>query len=193
MSTRPSVYPVNDLDPIRRALGSKEAVLVEQMVAEAAKQVGASDTDTLASIRAVCQSFIDGTMQAQEEPGDWETAIYLLARSSGLLASEYPVIGDWKMAAWDAYLMETEQQLPTDAKQLLKWLVLGRPLKGKSVMNTGCYYAWLEAHEVEQLLTALNDLETNNPDIGDIVDGFHGELVGCLDACRGKALLLVAS
>ena len=114
-----------------------------------------------------------------------------LARGLGLLQTEFPINEDWKWMAWCDYHAEVISQLPEDARQLLTWLVEGRPLKEEAIVADGCYYAWLDTDEITQLHTAISALEVSEESLGELME-FHDELLNWLDACRGKALLLTA-
>ena len=131
-------------------------------------------------------------MRDAKEPGEWDGCIHLLARSLGLLQSEYPINDDWKWMAWRDYHDEMAPQLPEDARKLLHWLVEGRPLKAKAIDAMGSYFAWLESDEVLRLQEALGALEVSEESLGELVE-FHEELLEWLEACRGKSLLLIAA
>jgi hypothetical protein len=192
MSLRPMIYPVKTLEPIRNAIGSKDTSLIERMV-ESYKKDSGEDPDSIDRVRNAAKSLIAGELRKGKEPGEWVESIYHTALALGLM-HELPINEDWKWIAWSDYFAEVADRLPGDARQLLHWLVEGRPIKGSAIDgSSGCYYAWLAPDEVERLLAALTGLQEADPNVADIVDGFHGELLEWLEACRGKSLLLLAS
>ncbi len=192
MSMRPAIYPIKSLEPIRRALGSRDPSLLEPMVASF-KQLRGDRPDAIPEYRERVQSFLDGELRDGKERGEWEYSIYSAAHALGLLERDLPVNDDWSWAAWADYLDEVEARLPADAQELLRWLVNGRGLKTDGVDCPGAYYAWLGPEEVERLLAALDELEAAHPDVADAVEGFHENLADWLHKCRGKTCLLLAS
>ena len=206
MSMRPMIYPVDSIETIRAAIGSRDESLVDRMVV-AYREIhevkpGPSDEarEACEAVRASGRSFVEGSMPGGKEPGEWSEAVYLAACVLGPVPGGLPINEDWKWIAWDEYFDLVADRLPDDARTLLRWLVHGRPLKGEPAEVFGTYYAWLASGEVERLLAALNLLETSDPDasepgedfLGELED-FHEELRGWLEACRGKDLLLVGS
>lgn len=192
MSMRPQVYPIKSLDPIRRALGSGDTSLMDPLMA-AFKQDRGDSPEALEDFRERVESFLGGELRDGKERGEWQYTIYFVARALGLLQRDLPISDDWVWAAWVDYYGEVEDRLPADALQLLQWLLLGRGLKQDSVENLGAYYAWLGPEEVERLLAALDEVEAADPDIVDVVDGFHESLTSWLAKCRNQTFLLLAS
>ncbi|HWE35078.1 MAG TPA: hypothetical protein VG406_00790 [Isosphaeraceae bacterium] len=190
---RPLIYPVSDLEPIRQAVGSRDEVLIHRMVAEYAKhyEVGPESSEAEA-FRERARSFVEGRLRDAKEPGEWDKCIHLAALSLGLLRSEYPINDDWKWMAWSDYHEEMAPRLPEDARKLLHWLVDGRPLRTKAIDTMGCYFAWLDSDEVLRLHEALGALQVSEETLGELLE-FHEELLGWLEACRGKSLLLIAA
>jgi len=194
MSMRPLIYSVKSLKPIREALGSNDASLLERMIDGYTKLYGGEpDQDSLKRVHEMGQSFLQGDLRGNKELGKWQEAIHLLAQSLGILETEFPINDDWKWDAWDDYAQVVGNDLSTETRQLLVWLIEGRPLKASAIEADASYFAWLTTDEVERLLNELKQLEERNPDIKDVVDGFHSELVEWLDACQGNNLLVIAS
>jgi hypothetical protein len=193
MSMRPLIYPLSDLEPIRQAVGSRDEVLIDRMVDEYTKhyEVGPESSEAR-EFRDRARSFVEGRLRHAEEPGEWDNCIHLAARSLGLLQSEYPINDDWKWMAWSDYHDEMAPRLPQDARKLLHWLVEGRPLTAKAIDARGSYFAWLESAEVLRLHEALGALPVSEERLGELLE-FHEELLGWLEACRGKSLLLIAA
>lgn len=189
---RPLIYPVASLDPIRSALGSRDTAFLERLVA-AYQQKRNAGPDAIHAFRERAESFLNGELRDGKERGDWEYPIYFALDILGLLQSDSPINDDWAWGAWGEYLDEVENRLPADACRLLHWLVDGRGLKTDWVDCPGAYYAWLGPEEVERLMSALEELGAADPDVEDLVDGFHENLVDWLSKCRGKTCLLLAS
>jgi len=192
MSLLPRIYPIKSLDPIRRALGSRDLSLLEPLVASF-KQFRGDQPDAIQEFRERAESFLDGELREGKERGEWEYSIYYAAHALGLLQSDLPVTDDWSWGAWADYLGEVEDRLPADAQKLLRQLVYGRGLKTDGVDCPGAYYAWLDPEEVERLLAALDALEAAHPDVADAIEGFHECVADWLHKCRGKTCLLLAS
>lgn len=192
MSMRPLIYPIKSLDPIRRAMGSRDETFLERMVASY-KALRGDTPDAVEEFRKRAESFLGGELRDGQERGWWEYPIYFATHALGLLQSDLPVNDDWAWGAWGDYLDEVEDRLPADAQELLRWLVYGRGLKTDGVECDGAYYAWLGPDEVERLLAALDELEAAHPDVADAVDGFQGNLTDWLAKCRDKTCLLLAS
>jgi hypothetical protein len=157
------------------------------------KLYGDADLEALSRIRGTGQSFIEGKLRGNKEPGEFQESIHFLARGLGLLETAFPVNEDWKWIAWHDYYQQIAEDLPIKSRQFLHWLVEGRPLKFGAIDGNSAYYAWLEAEEIERLFDDLKELHERNPAIEFMVDGFHNELLHWLEACRGKLLLLLAS
>jgi hypothetical protein len=87
---------------------------------------------------------------------------------------------------------EVQAGLSKDAHKLLLWLVEGRHLEGAGdkAAGDGCYYAWLESEEVERLQGAIRSLGVDEDSLGELME-FHEELLGWLEACRGRTLLII--
>jgi hypothetical protein len=192
MSMRPRIYAVKSLEPIRRAMGSRDTSLMEPLIASFT-QVRHDSPDAIEGFRERVQSFLGGELREGREQGEWEYPIYFAAHALGLLRSDLPIGDDWAWSAWAEYFDEVEDRLPADARELLRWLVFGRGLKIEGVDCPGAYYAWLGPEEVGRLLTALDALEAADPDIVDVVEGFHESLAHWLAKCGDHACLLLAS
>lgn len=192
MSMLPRIYPIESLDPIRRALGSRDMSLLDPWMASF-QQIRGQRPDAFPEFRERAESFLEGELRDGKERGEWEYAILYAAHALGLLQGDRPVTDDWSWGAWADYFDEVGDRLPADAEESLRRLVYGRGLKADSVDSQGAYYAWLGPEEVERLLGALDELAAADPDVADIVDGFHEELTGYLEKCRGKTCLLLAS
>ena len=192
MSMRPLIYPLSDLEPIRRAVGSRDEALLDGMVDECAKHHGAGPgSSKIEEFRDLARSFVEGKLRDEREPGAWEECTHHAARRLGLLQGEYPINEDWKWMAWSDYHDEISPQLSEDSRRLLHWLVEGRPLKAGAIDADGCYFAWLDPDEVPRLREALNALQVSEETLGELYE-FHEELLEWLEECRGKFLLLIA-
>jgi hypothetical protein len=192
MSMRPQIYPIKSLDPIRHALGSRDTSLLENLTASF-KQLRGDRPDMMPEFRKRVESFLGGELRDGKERGEWEYSLYFAAHALGLMKGHLPVTDDWAWGAWADYFEEVETRMPADARELLRWLVYGRGIRTDGVDCPGAYYAWLAPDEVDRLLAALRALETADPDVAEIVDGFHAELMSWLKRCRGKICLLLAS
>jgi hypothetical protein len=105
----------------------------------------------------------------------------------------FAAIDDWKWDAWSNYSDAVGPELPEDARELLHWLVEGRPLKAGAIdADGGCYFATLEADEVSRLHEAIGALHVSEESLGELME-FHEELLEGMAASRGKSLLLIAS
>ena len=172
------------------AYGSHDEALINRIVDEDNRHEkfdpASSEVD---KFRDLARRFVEGRLD--DEQGRWKTRLDRLARGLGLLQTKYPINDDWQWMAWCDYHAEVISQLPEDARQLLAWLVEGRPLKEEGIVADGCYYAWLDKDEIKQLHTAISALQVSEESMGELTE-FHEELLSWLDACRGKALLLTA-
>jgi hypothetical protein len=193
MSTRPLIYPVRTLVPLRQAVGSNDATLIDRMVEGYAALIKRRRPDMEEAIREMGRALVGGQLSDGQEPGEWEFVILPLAQGLGLLERDRPVNDDWKWFAWADYEQEVANELAEYANQMLRWLVHGRPLKANAMDRRGSYYAWLETDEVSRLLSELDRLQEANPIVEEIVEGFHVELIEWLESCHGKSLLLLAS
>lgn len=195
MSMRPLIYPVTSIRTLINAVGSNDATLVGKMVtayrASYERDGGAPDEEMIAERRVWGRSLVAGTMANDLEPSDWTLACELAATALGL-SDGMPVNEDWKWFAWCDYEELVQEKLAERAAALLHYLVEGRPFKGASQEGNGVYHAWLERAEIETLRAALQELGEAEPEINDEIDGFHNELIGWLEACAGRDLLLVA-
>lgn len=192
MSMRPRIYPIESLEPIRRVLGSRDTSLVGPLVASFT-QVRGDRPDLIDAFRERAESFLAGELRDGQERGEWEYTIFFAAYSFGLLKSDLPISDDWTWGAWAEYFDEVENRLPVDARELLRWLVFGRGVKIDRVDSPGAYYAWPGPEEIETLVAALDELEAADPDVADLVDGFHESLTAWLVKCRNQTCLLLAS
>ena len=192
MSLRPRIYPIKSLDPIRRAMGSRDTSLMAPLVASF-KQVRGDQPDAIEEFRERAESFLGGELREGQERGEWEYTIYFVAHALGLLQGDLPISDDWAWGAWAEYFDEVENRLPEDARELLRWLVFGRGLKVAGVDCPGAYYAWLSSDEIAHLLAALDALEASDPDVADAVEGFHESLTDWLAKCSDQTCLLLAS
>lgn len=191
MSTRPLLYTVNSIDPILQIVGSRDSALVGKVV-DAYRASEYFDEQRLEELRELIGRVVEGKTKNGVEPGEWsqcmEHAVVALGQGDGV-----PINEDWKWGAWFDYFGLLEERLPADALRLLGYLVMGRPFKGESVENDGSYHAWLRSAEVKRLLAALAEVQEEFPEIEDAVDDFHNELLGWLEECGSRDLLLLAS
>lgn len=222
MSIRPSVYPVSDIEPIRQALGSGDASLVER-IREAYLQRERAlyrddfdeeelpkdesddedsddveefelDEEELEEITELAQAFIKGELEDGKEPGVWTEVNVLLAHALDLMESKVPVNDDWKWIAWRDYFDYVSPWLAEQPRELLRHLAAGRPLRARAIDEDGCFFAWLTRDEVINLLAALRNMAEEHPEVAseDFIDGFHEELIEWLGECEGRCLLLDA-
>jgi hypothetical protein len=220
MSSRPGIYPIKEIEPIRQALGSGDETLIdriretylrlereryEEMLRTPVDeddeyahetQVGEFevDEDELESISEVARSFVEGELVDDSEPGVWFQAIELLALHLGLRESPHGLNEGWKSFAWRAYFDRVAGWLSDGPRVLLDHLVSGRPLKAKALDPDGCMFGWLTSPEVSELLAALRELGESHPEVvsEDFFPDFHADLVKGLAACEGRCLLIGA-
>lgn len=195
MSQYPFLYPVPSIRTLIKAIGSKDASLVERMVEvyrlEAMSRYGEVPDGELAERREWCRSFVEGRTVRRQEPGEWTPASLLAARALDLSDGK-PINDDWNSLAWYDYAKLVKGELAKPASKLLDFLVSGRPYLHKSLQRSGVYHGWLEQGEIQSLRSALGSLEEERPDIVDEVDGFHVQLMDWLDVCDTGDLLVVA-
>ena len=97
MSMRPLIYPLSSLEPVRAAIGSRDESLVDRMVDAFARHYEVEpESPEARRFRDQARSFVEGKLRDGKEPGEWDESLHLVARSLGLLQSEYPINDDWK-------------------------------------------------------------------------------------------------
>ena len=199
MSTRPLIYPLSSIEPLRTLVGSNDASLIDAIVdafmASHREDYGGPppDADSIEEIRVAATAIASAKLPLDAEPGEWEYVLRYAAKALGLSKSLYPINEDWKWMAWTEYRDEVGNRLPGAAGQQLGWLVDGRPLVGSRLESRGSYYAWLEPSEVQSLLAALEKLRDTDGELDEEIDEFHVALVDWLHQCEQRALLLTAS
>lgn len=174
-------------------MGSNDRSYVERLVGGYSTLTNRTGAEELLSIRERGQEFVAAQLHDGRELGEWESILLPLAYGLDLLTSAEPINLDWKWFAWDDYAQSIGDELSDDGRQLLRFLVEGRPFKAPGIESNGSYYSWLQSNEVERLLDELVRLGETNPEVEDLIEGFHGELCGWLEVCKGKDLLLLAS
>jgi len=93
MSTRTYMVSLQSLEPIRKAVGSKDRALLNALL----KAVGKDKT-----FRSYAEGMIMGSPPAKE-PGCWEYLVEPLAQHFGLSPRRLP-LDDWKhYHVWEAY------------------------------------------------------------------------------------------
>ena len=206
MSVRPTIYPIKDIEPIRRALGSGDETLVERILAAhlwVYKRAGAKKwlrranppDEEVESLKHYSEAFVAGRFVRDQEPGEWRRVMPHLAHALGLMRmSEKMIFGEWKRLGWYEYVAEANDRLDDQPRALLRHLLQGRSLSGRPMDSGGnTLYAWLTAPEVATLAAGLSDLPAKVDRLAgdDWLADFHGELVECLDRCQGRCLLLL--
>lgn len=167
MSSRTYMVSLQSLEPIRRAVGSKDPALLDALL-----QAAGEDED----FRSYAEAMIMGSPPAKE-PGCWNYLVEPLAQHFGLSPRRLP-LDDWKhYYVWEDYRSTADPLLSEQGKKLLEFMESGRPFAGSSIDHDGCMFAWLTAAEAQSLLDELTAIEAAT--FGDL-DEFHEELVESL-------------
>lgn len=177
MSMRTYMISLQSLEPIKKAVGSKDQALLDAL-RQAVEEDEGIDEDDIEDFQSLAEEMVIGPPPA-EEPGAWSCFIETLAEYFELSPRDLP-LNDWKHAdAWKSYRSIAAPLVPEHAKQLLEFLESGRPFVGSGIDHDGCMFAWLTAAEAQSLFAELSaiDAETFRP--GD-VDKLHEELVESL-------------
>ena len=166
MSTRTYAVALQSIEPIRKAVGSKDRGLLDALVG------GLEDDD----FRSYAEGMIMGTPPKQE-PGCWNYLVVPLAEHFGLSPHRLP-LDDWKhYHVWEDYRSMADPLLSEPGKQLLGFLESGRAFVGSGIDQDPCTFAWLTAAEAKSLLEELTALDPE--EFGEL-DEFHEELVESL-------------
>lgn len=193
MSTRPVVHALTAVEPLQRALGSRDERLLRAMLASFAALYPDAYPETLDEFGARAKDFVHGTLRDGAEPGEWHDPAYHAAKHLGLLPHDGPLNDDdWNLFAWCDYLDAAAGHLTEGQAKLLSHLCNGRPLVAKRMVTVGAYYAWLSGPECADLADALTAAEERDPDLLHAVDNFHAQLLDWLDTSRDGGLLLTA-
>jgi hypothetical protein len=167
MSTRTYMVSLQSIEPIRKAVGSKDRALLDAVF----QAVGRKK-----DFRSYAEDMIMGSPPAKE-PGCWNYLVEPLARHFGLSPHRLP-LDDWKhYYVWGDYRSMADPLLSKPGKRLLEFMESGRPFVGSSMDHDGCMFAWLTAAEVKSLLDELTAIDAQT--FGEL-DEFHEELVESL-------------
>jgi hypothetical protein len=173
MSTRTYMLSLKSIEPIRKAVGSKDPALLEALV----QKIG-EDED----FQSYAEDMIMGS-PPEEEPGCWHYLVEPLAQHFDLSPKRLP-LDDWKhYHVWEDYRRLANSHLSKEAKRLLKFLEVGRPFAGSSVQGDPCMFAWLTTAETKIL---LDELAAIDPEEFGELDEFHEELVESLQETVGR-------
>jgi hypothetical protein len=165
MSARTYLVCLQSLEPIRKAIGSKDRALLDALL-QAVREDRRSDAE----------GMIMGPPPAKE-PGCWGYLVEPLAQHFGLSPRRLP-FDDWKhYYVWGDYRSLADPLLSEQGKKLLEFMDSGRPFVGSSIDHDGSMFAWLTAAEAKSLLDELSAIDA--AEFGEL-DEFHEELVGSL-------------
>src|SRR5262249_16832443 len=170
---------LKSLQPIRRAIGSKDRALLDALV-----QALGEDH------RSPAEGMIMGPPPAKE-PGCWGRLVEPLAQHFGLSPRRLP-LDDWKHNyVWGDYRSIADPHLSAQGKKLLEFMDSGRPFVGSGIDYDGSLFAWLTAAEAKSLLVELTSIDAAT--LGDL-DEFHEELIESLQETvdRGADLFVGA-
>jgi hypothetical protein len=179
MSTRTYMVSLESLEPIRRAIGSKDRALLDALLPAVDE-----------GFRSAAEGMIMGPPPAKE-PGCWSFLVEPLAQHFGLSPHRLP-LEDWKhYYVWEDYRSIVDPHLSGQGKKLLEFMDSGRPFVGTSIDHDGSMFAWLTAAEARSLLDELTAIDAAK--VGDL-DEFHEELIESLQETvdRGADLFVGA-
>jgi hypothetical protein len=179
MSTRTYMVSLQSVEPIRRAIGSKDVALLDALLQAVPE-----------GHRSSAEELIMGPPPAKE-PGCWGSLVEPLAQHLGLSPHRLP-LDDWKhFYVWADYRSIVEPQLSEQGKKLLEYMESGRPFLGSLIDSDGSLFAWLTAVEAKSLLDELTALDVDELDE---LDEFHEELIESLQETvdRGADLFVGA-
>lgn len=193
MSTRSFILSVPSLDPIRDAIASQDASLVEALVKinrrELDEEYGKNpDEDELEEIEEQLEEFREDASSMimcetppEKEPGAWNYLVTAMIEHFQLKEFwKYPVNQDWKhYYIWEPYRGEIYEQISPEANKLLMHLEKGRPFKGTGIDYDGCVFGWLTLEEVQTLHAALEPLDQTQFS-EEYFQDFHQQLVETL-------------
>jgi hypothetical protein len=167
MSTRTYMVSLQSLEPIRKAVGSKDRALLGALL----QAVGENE-----NLRSYAEGMIMGSPPAKE-PGGWNYLVEPLAQYFGLSPRRLP-LDDWKhYYVWADYRSIADPLLSEQGRKLLEFMESGRPFAGSSIDHDGSMFAWLTTAEAQSLLDELIAIDAAT--FGDL-DEFHEELVAAL-------------
>ncbi len=179
MSARTYMVSLQSLEPIRRAIGSKDRALLDALIQAVDERS-----------RSTVEGMIMGPPPAKE-PGCWGFLVEPLAQHFGLSPRRLP-LDDWKHHyIWNDYRSIADPHLSGQGKKLLEFMDSGRPFLGTSIDQDGSLFAWLTAAEARSLLDELTALDAAK--LGEL-DEFHEELIESLQETidRGADLFVGA-
>ncbi|MEW4455064.1 hypothetical protein AB1L30_20525 [Bremerella sp. JC817] len=203
MSTRTELVSLPSMQPLQAAVASGDEDLADQLKRliqdDLAALYGEDDVDAEEhdEFQAMVQEMILSKSPPSEEPGTWQALIRRLAVVWKLdVKSDYSFNqrGWHHYGCWGPYRKMLTGCITVDSLKLLEYLDLGRPLRGDTVEDDGCLFAWLDPDEVIRLEEELSSLEESAIVIEELQD-FHELLTECLDevAQQQHALLLLAN
>ncbi len=179
MSARTYMVSLQSLDPIRRAISSKDRDLLDALLPAVSE-----------NFRSAAEGMIMGPPPAKE-PGCWGFLVEPLAQHFGLSPRRLP-LDDWKhYYVWNDYRSIADPHLSGQGKKLLEFIDSGRPFVGTSMDHDGSMFAWLTAAEAKSLLDELTAIDAAT---FDELDEFHEELIESLQQTvdRGADLFVGA-
>lgn len=207
MSTRCFIISVPSLDPIRDAIGSQDASLVEALMnyqREELDEEYGDDPDEdeqeeikeqLEEFEASVASMIRCTTPPVKEPGSWHFLATAIIEHLELDEfSAYSFNDGWKQyQTWEPYRVEISKQISAKANSLLLHLEKGRPFKGTAIEEDDYIYGWLTLEEVQTLHDSLKPLDPTLF-VEEWMQLFHQQLLETLAgvAQREHELLLTA-
>jgi hypothetical protein len=201
MSVRPYIYGFN-LCQFQRLFGSGDQEALEACSArldEVAEDIAREEPEEAEEYREEARAIL---LRAIEEgipfpglevegPIHMDVAAVLAAYQQTRFATGS---NGWKMQAFGRLKMDYGERL-APPQDLLGLLIVGRPLFGGRAEADG-HYAFLDAGELGQLLSALRGLQQRCPELTGrgYLDGFVDTLLGWLAgvASRGQDLWLLA-
>jgi hypothetical protein len=202
MSTRTHFVSITSLDPIREAVASGDAALVEAVMTRYVNQLREGsdddeeiDEDDLDEIREWVEGMILCPSPPEEEPGCWNYVIELLAEHFDLKPDgNLPFNEGWKHSrVWGRYRALVAGHVTREADRSLKHLEEGRPLRGSRIDYDGCVFGWLAPEEVKELARSLSQLDRAVIADEDLLD-FHDGLVRSLKIIgKRNAVLFMAA
>ncbi len=174
MSSRIFMLSLQSIEPIRKAIGSKDRALFDAFAAGKSQE-----------FRAGAKTIIMEPPPA-EEPGSWCYVVEPLAQHLGLSPHSLPISeGDWKQIyVWSEYRAIADPRLSEQGTKLLAFLDEGRPFVGTGLDYDGCMFGWLTAAEVKALLAELTAIDAGQFD--DELGQFHKELLEALHETAGR-------
>jgi hypothetical protein len=202
MSTRTYFVSIRSIDPIRQAVASNDASLVEAVMTRYANEQRDEsgeleiDDQVLDEFRDEVEGMILCPSPPEEEPGTWNSVIELLAQHFQLDPDDnLPFNEGWKhYFVWERYRAMLDGHIAPECDKSLEHLQVGRPLRGSHIDHDGCLFSWLTHDEVEKLYESLSKLDQSLTDVDEFQE-FHDVLVQSLKIIkdRGAVLFMGAS